>query len=155
MWQDVSESEWDQTWWDQVVSQLHSQWHPQDLINYDSIYKIAENFLSTSFWFHHRIFIKWWIWAFYHLVIYLRDVMTNCPDRSQGICNQHPCSMLEPGKKSSQKFSKNKELAHPTSLSTPSGSIGWCTEISERAVMTSTLVRELDLLEWDSWNMLQ
>ena len=34
--------------------------------------------------------------------------MTNCPDRSQGVCKQHPCSMLEPGKKSSQKFSKKQ-----------------------------------------------
>ena len=91
-----------------MVSQLHSQWHPQDLINYDSVYKIAENVLSTSFWFHHSIFIKWWVWAFYHLVIYIGDRMTNCPDRSQGVCKQHPCSMLEPGKKSSQKFSKKQ-----------------------------------------------
>ena len=32
----------------------------------------------------------------------------DCPDRSQGVCKQHPCSMLEPGKKSSQKFSKKQ-----------------------------------------------
>ena len=101
-----------------------------------------------------QIFIKWWTWAFCYL-IYIGDLKTNCPDRSQGVCNQHPYSMLEPAKKSSRKFSKNKELAHSTSLSTPSGSIGWGRKFSARAVTTSALVRELDLLEWNSWNMLQ
>ena len=49
----------------------------------------AKNGVSkrASFRFHRGIFIKWWIWAFCH-VIYTVNYVTKRLDRSRGACSQ-------------------------------------------------------------------
>ena len=56
-----------------------------------------KNFLQTSFRFHRGIFIKWWNWAFGH-VIYTENHVTKPFDRLRGTRNERLCSMLEPEK---------------------------------------------------------
>ena len=80
---------WCKNWWDQVVSQLHSQWHHQDLINDDSIYSIAKNFLSTSFRFHCESlsndglghFVTWFILGISRQIVLIdhREFVTSIP----------------------------------------------------------------------------
>ena len=44
------------------------------LTNDDSICRTGKNFLHTSFQFHCRIFIKWGIWAFCHMIYSVKHV---------------------------------------------------------------------------------
>ena len=44
------------------------------LMNDNSICRIGKNFSHTSFQFHRRIFIKWGIWAFCHMIYTVKHV---------------------------------------------------------------------------------